>query len=151
MWEEVLKAVPVYFITMVKFILGPMGGYAAGFNLITTILLTVAGMMTVVLAFAFFGDFIREKVINRFFPKRKRFSDSNRKFVTIWKKYGLAGVAACTPLFLTPIGGTLLAISFGTPKNKLILYMFISASVWAVIFSVVIYFFGNEFLPDLVK
>lgn len=56
-----------------------------------------------------------------------------------------------TPLLLTPIGGTLLAISFGTPKNKLILYMFVSASIWAFVFSVAIYFFGNEVIPDIIK
>lgn len=151
MWEEILKAIPVYFSSMLKFIFGPIGGYAAGLTLVTTILVTVGGMMTVVLLFAFFGDFIREKIINRFFPKRKRFSERNRKFVGIWKKYGLFGVAALTPIFLTPIGGTILAVSFGTPRNKLILFMFISASVWSVLFSVIIYFFGNEFLPDYMK
>jgi len=151
MWEEILKAIPVYFSTMLKFIFGPIGGFAAGLTLITTILVTVGGMMTVVLLFAFFGDFIRDKVLNRFFPKRKKFSERNRKFIGIWRKYGLFGVAALTPIFLTPIGGTLLAISVGTPRNKLILYMFISASIWSVIFSIIIYFFGNEFLPDYVK
>lgn len=151
MWEEILKAIPVYFSSMIKFVFGPVGGYAAGLTLLTTILTTVAGMMTVVLAFAFFGDFIREKVIKRFFPKRKTFSERNRKFIGIWRKYGIAGVAALTPLILTPIGGTVLALSFGTPKNKLIVSMFISASFWSVVFSVIIYFFGNEFLPDYMK
>jgi len=151
MWEEILKAIPVYFSSMLKFIFGPLGGYAAGLELVTTILTTVAGMMTVVLSFTYAGDWIREKVINRFFGKRKKFSDNNRKFVKIWKKYGLVGVAALTPIFLTPIGGTLLAISSGSPKEKIILFMFVSASVWAVIFSVTVYFFGNEILPDFVK
>jgi membrane protein DedA with SNARE-associated domain len=151
MWEEILKAIPVYFSTMLKFIFGPIGGFAAGLTLITTILVTVGGMMTVVLLFAFFGDFIRDKILNRFFPKRKKFSERNRKFIGIWRKYGLFGVAALTPIFLTPIGGTLLAISVGTPRNKLILYMFISASIWSVILSIIVYFFGNEFLPDYMK
>lgn len=155
MWEEILKAIPVYFFSMVKFIFGPLGGYASGLTLVTTILATVAGMMTVVLLFAFFGDFMRNQIMNRFFPKRKRFSDRNRKFILLWRKYGLAGVAALTPLVLTPIGGTLLAIVFGTPKNKLIFYMFISASVWSVVFSTLVYFFGNEvvnkMLPDFIR
>lgn len=151
MWEEILRAIPVYFSSMLKFFFGPIGGYAAGLTLLTTILTTVAGMMTVVLAFAFFGDFIRVKIYNRFFPRRKLFSERNRKFVTTWKKYGIVGVAILTPLLLTPIGGSVLAVSFGTPRNKLILYMFISASFWSVFFSVIIYFFGNEFLPNYMK
>ncbi|HEY9004712.1 MAG TPA: hypothetical protein VIM75_01195 [Ohtaekwangia sp.] len=151
MFEEFGKIIPVYVSSMLKFILGPLTGYTAKLTLVTTILATVAGMMTVVLAFAFFGDFLRTRIINKFFAKRKRFSDRNRKFVGIWKKYGLPGVAALTPLFLTPIGGTLLALSFGAPRNKLILYMFISAAVWSVIFSSAIYFFGNEVLPEAIK
>ena len=150
MWEEILKAFSVYFSSMIKFIFGPLGGYAAKFNIITTILLTVAGSMTVVLAFAFFGDFLRRNVLRRFI-NNKKFSERNRKYVTIWRRYGLLGIAALTPVLLTPIGGTILAISFGTNRNRLILYMFVSASVWAVILSVAVYFFGNEIFPDFLK
>jgi membrane protein DedA with SNARE-associated domain len=148
MWD---KIVFVYLASMLKFILGPIGGYGAGLNLLTTILATVAGMMTVVFAIAFFGNWLRNKIIHMFPNKAKKFSERNRRFVGIWKKYGIAGVAALTPLFLTPIGGTVLAISFGTPKDKLIIYMFISASVWAVIFSTVIYLFGDNVLPDVIR
>jgi hypothetical protein len=156
MWEEILKTITlVYFPSMLKFILGPIAGYSSGLNLLSTVLGTVAGTMTIVLLFTFFGAFMRKHVTNRFFANRKRFTDSNRKFIVIWKKYGIAGVAALTPLILTPIGGTLLAISFGAPRDKLIIYMFISSSVWALIFSSAIYFFGNEVLnewvPDFVK
>jgi membrane protein DedA with SNARE-associated domain len=151
MWETILKVATVYFSSMLKFIFGPLGGYAAGFSLVTTILVTVAGMMTVVLVFTFFGNWIREKIIRRFSKKRNKFSARNRRFVTIWKKYGLIGVAALTPVIFTPIGGTLLAVSSGSPKEKIIFYMFISAAVWSVLLSVALYFFGNEvlkYLPD---
>lgn len=151
MWQEILKAIPIYFSTMFKFIFGPLGGYAAGLTLLTTILVNVASMMTVVLLFAFFGDFIRKNIIGRFFKKRKLFTGRNRRIVTIWKKYGILGVAALTPCLLTPIGGSIIAVSFGTPRNKMILYMFISASIWSVIFSVSVYAFGNEIFPDFMK
>ncbi|MDV3307359.1 MAG: hypothetical protein LOY03_00885 [Cyclobacteriaceae bacterium] len=143
MWEELTRAIPVYFSSMLKFILGPVGGYLAKLNIVTTILTTVAGMMTVVLAFAYFGDLIKKFVISRYFPRKNRFSDQNRKFVKIWRKYGLVGVAALTPLLLTPIGGALLAVGFGSPRDKIIIYMFISASVWSVGLTVLIYFLGD--------
>lgn len=152
MWEEILKAITlVYLPSMLKFIFGPLAGYGAKLNIVTTIIATVAGTMTIVLLFSFAGDWLREHVINRFFPKRKRFSERNRRFVTIWKKYGVAGVAFLTPLILTPIGGTLVAISFGSPREKLILYMFISASAWATIFSLAIYLLGANVFPDYLK
>jgi membrane protein DedA with SNARE-associated domain len=152
MWEEILKALSgVYLPSMLKFFLGPSLGYTLKLNLATTILSTVAGMMTVVLAFAFAGDFIKKNIVDRLFPNRKKVSDSSKRFVTLWRKYGIAGVAFLTPLLLTPIGGTLLAISFGAPKDKLIFYMFISAAFWASVFSVGIYLFGNNVFPDYIK
>lgn len=151
MLEEILKAIPVYLSSMLKFILGPIGGYAAGLNLVTTILTTVSGMMTVVFLFTYSGNWFKEKVLSKFTKNRNRFSVGNRRFVNIWKKYGLTGVALLTPIILTPIGGTLLAVSSGSPKDKIIFYMFLSASFWSVVFSMTIYFFGNEVLPDFVK
>lgn len=151
MWEEILRAIPVYFSSMLKFILGPLGGYASGLNLVTTILTTVFGMMTVVFLFTYFGDWIRAKVFSRFKSNKVKSDARNKRLAKIWKKFGLPGVALLTPIILTPIGGTLLAVSSGSPKEKIIFYMFISAAVWSVIFSISIYFFGNEVLPDFIK
>ena len=151
MGEEILKAIPVFLASMLKFILGPMGGFAARLHFVTTVLVTVAGMMTMVVAFTYSGEWIKTKLPSRFFKKRKRFTPNNRRFAGIWKKYGLTGIALLTPLILTPIGGTLLAVSSGSPKDKIIFFMFISAAAWAVIFSAIIYFVGGEAVPDFVK
>ena len=144
MWEELLKAVPVYFSCMVKFFFGPLGGYAAGLTLLTTILTTVAGMMTVVLVFAYFGTFIRDKIVTRFMRKQKRFTPKNRRLVRIWKRFGIFGVAILTPVLFTPIVGAAIAVSFGVPRQTMILNMFISASFWGVLISVIVYVFGGE-------
>ncbi len=150
MWQEILRAIPVYFSSMLKFIFGPLGGYAAGLNLVTTILTTVAGMMTVVFLFTFFGEWIKAKVFKRF-RRKKVTRERAQKLENLWKRYGLVGVALLTPIILTPIGGTLLAVSSGGSKDKIIFYMFVSASFWAVVFSVAIYFFGDNVLPDFIK
>jgi hypothetical protein len=63
----------------------------------------------------------------------------------------LAGVAVLTPLLFTPIGGTIIAVSFGAPKEKILFYMFISASFFAVLFSVAVYSFGEAVIPDFVR
>jgi membrane protein DedA with SNARE-associated domain len=154
MWEEILKAIPVYFSCMLKFILGPIGGYASGLNLLTTILTTVFGMMTVVFLFTYFGNWLKQKVFHRFMRNPTKSEARNKRFANIWKKYGLTGIALLTPIILTPIGGTLLAVSSGSPKEKIIFYMFISAAVWSVLFSMGIYFLGNEILnllPDFMR
>jgi predicted DNA repair protein MutK len=150
MTEEILKAVPIFFLTMLKVIFGPTLGYAARLNIITTILVTFSGMMASVLLFTFFGTWLREKILHRFENKnQKRFTPKKRKLVTLWKKYGLVGVAVLTPLLLTPIGGTIVAVSFGSPKQKIILYMLVSAAIFAVGMTFAIYEFGNFVMPWL--
>jgi membrane protein DedA with SNARE-associated domain len=151
MGETILKIISVYFSTMLKFIFGPLGGYAAKLNFLTTVLTSVAGMMTVVLLFTFFGEWLRKNVLSKFSKKQSKFSVNNKRFVSIWKKYGLVGVAILTPLILTPIGGTILAVSSGSPKDKIIFYMFISAAIWSLVFSGIIYFFGKQVLPDFME
>ena len=149
--EELLKAIPVYLFSMLKFILGPTLGFAARLHFLTTVFVTVAGMMTMVVAFTYFGEWIRTKLLVRFLRNKKKFTPGNRRFAGVWKKYGLVGVAFLTPLVLTPIGGTLLAVGSGAPKERIIFYMFVSAAAWSVIFSGVIYFVGGEVLPEFVK
>ena len=151
MWEEILKAIPVFLSSAIKFILGPTLGYTARLHPVTTVIATVAGMMSSVVAFTYFGNWLRTRLLRVFFKNRRRFTPGTRKFVRIWKKYGLAGVALLTPLFLTPIGGTILAVSSGSPREKIILFMLISAGAWAVFFTGTIYFFGHQVLPDFVK
>lgn len=150
MLEEVLRAIPVYFSCMLKFIFGPAGGYAIGLHPVTTIVTTILGMMTVVFLLTFFGNWARTAVFGKF-KRRKMNLKKAARFQQIWKRYGLAGVALLTPIVLTPIGGTLLAVSSGSPKEKIIFYMFISASFWSVVISLAIYFFGNEVLPDFLS
>jgi len=147
--EEFGKAIPVVIASMIKFIGGPLVGFAAHVHFITTVLATVVGMMAMVLLFTFFGDWMRVHVFSRFRKKKtKLFTPSRRKYAGLWKKYGLAGIAFFTPVFLTPIGGTLIAVSSGSPKEKIIFYMFVSAAVWSMVFTGIIYFFGKEFLPE---
>jgi membrane protein DedA with SNARE-associated domain len=138
MWEEILKALTVYLWSMVKFIFGPIGGKAAGLHLVTTMIVTTAGMMTMVVAFTYFGEFIRKKILDRFFKKKEnKPPKENSNFL---KKYGLAGVAILTPVILTPIGGTLIAVGISPNREKIILYMFISACVWSVLLTCAVYF-----------
>ncbi len=140
MWAEILKALSVYVSSMIKFIFGPIGGKAAGLHLITTMVVTAAGMMTVVIAFTYFGEYIR-KIISRWTSKKKEPNDATpKKRSEFFRKYGLAGVAFFTPIILTPIGGTLLAVGISPNREKIIFYMLISACVWSVILTFAVYF-----------
>ncbi|WP_245558435.1 hypothetical protein [Fulvivirga imtechensis] len=136
---------------MLKFIAGPTLGYAGGFSLPGTIAITTTGMMSSVLLFTFLGKLLRERVLVRFFRNRKRFTKRNRRFVAIWRRYGLLGVAFLTPVILTPIGGTIVLTSFGSSKREIVISMLLSAVFWSTVISTIIYTLGPKVLPDFMS
>lgn len=151
MWEEILKAIPIYLLCTLKVIFGPTLAYAAGLHIITSIIATAGGMMTSVVAFTYFGEWMRKKILQKWIRSRKKFSPNSRRIVLVWKKFGLAGIALLTPLGLTPIGGTILAVSLGAPREKIIVYMLISSILFAVVSSGAIYVFGDNVLPEWMR
>jgi len=153
MWQELAKAVPVVLSSALKFVLGPLEGFALGLHPATTWIATVVGMMLSVTLVTFFGEWMRSRLQKRVIGKPKS-AGSNRRFAGVIKRYGLGGVAFLTPLFLTPIGGTLIAVSMGKPREKIILFMFISGACWALVFTLGLYAFGKaiiNWMPDLLK
>lgn len=156
MVEEILKAVPVFLSSALKFILGPLEGYGLRLHFITTVLATICGMMMSVVAFTFFGDWLRHVLLKRFFHKNDQdqvedpYKKKNRvsRFIT---KYGLGGVAFLTPVFLTPIGGTIIAVGLGKPRRKILLFMLISAVFWAFVFTAIVYLLGRLAVPEILK
>jgi hypothetical protein len=152
MWEEIIKAITlVYLPSTLKFIFGLLGGYAAHLNILTTVICTTAGAMTSVVAFTYFGAWIRKGIFRKYFHRDPKPLAERGRFVRYFMKYELGGIAFLTPLLLTPIGGTLLAVSLGAPKEKIIIYMFISSVFWSIVLGASVYFFGNEILPEFVK
>src|SRR2546422_29250 len=108
MVEEILKAIPVFLSSALKFILGPLEGYGLRLHFITTVIATIGGMMVSVVAFTYFGDWLRHGLLKRFFEKKNANKNPEKekgRFSGFIKKYGLGGVAFLTPVFLTPIGG----------------------------------------------
>ncbi|HMQ00631.1 MAG TPA: hypothetical protein PKC24_12680 [Cyclobacteriaceae bacterium] len=146
MMEELLKAIPIVLLTMFKFVFGPTLGYAAGFSFLKTVLITITGSMLSVILFSYFGEFLRENVIRKYFPPKKKFTKRSRQSINLWRKYGLIGAAALMPIILTPIGGTILAIGFGERKERVIIAMFASASLWALLITWLVYFAAGIFI-----
>ncbi|MDF2158961.1 hypothetical protein [Algoriphagus sp. CAU 1675] len=138
MSESLITFIGIYFLTYFKFIAGPVLGHAAGYSVLETILVTVMGTMSSVLIFTLLGTKFRKKLALRFKKKKPVFTRKNRTIVQLWRKYGEIGIALITPLLLTPIGGTLILVSFGTKKRKIYFHMLWSATLWAVFFSMTI-------------
>ncbi|MBS1680305.1 MAG: hypothetical protein JST48_01195 [Bacteroidetes bacterium] len=153
MTEEILKVFQVFFWSAIKFILGPMLGYITHLHFLATFFATVAGMMFSVVAFTYFGDWLRKKLLNRFFKNKEHEEQKHSRLRNFIIKYGLGGVAFLTPLFLTPIGGTILAVSLGKTKNKILFFMLVSATAWSLAFTSVVYWLGPKILKwfDVIK
>lgn len=143
MLEQATKIMSVFFISMVKFMGGPLSGTLLEMNPFQTIIICILGMMTSVILFSMFGQWIKTNVFDRF-RKPVLFTSKNRQIVKIWNKFGLHGVAFLTPIFLTPIGGTIIASSFGESKKRIIVYMLISCVLWAFALTFSFAFFKSQ-------
>lgn len=65
--------------------------------------------------------------------QKKVFTKRNRRLVTIFRKYGLLGIAFLTPVLLSIPIGTIVANSFEPKKRKIFLFMFISILFWSTL------------------
>lgn len=150
MWEEILKALSLVVLpSMVKFLFGPLAGKAAGLNILTTIVATVGGMMLSVVAFTYFGEYLRALIL-RYFKKDTNPKNTEGDNKSWFKKYGLLGIALLTPVVLTPIGGTVLAVGATPNKKKIIVYMLVSACFWSAVITSAVYF-GYDAVLKIVK
>jgi membrane protein DedA with SNARE-associated domain len=135
MWEILIKYASVFGLSMLKFILGPVTSVSLGLSVIEGYILTVSGMMLTVAIITILGPKFRKKILERFYPNRKMFTNRNRQIVVLWRKYGLWSIALLTPLLLSPPLGTFIAVALGEGKRKILIYMFISALFWGLILS----------------
>lgn len=147
MLEALGKYLTVYLGSMVKFVAGPLAGLATGLSFWESALFTTLGMMTSVLLLTLLGPGLR-KGIGKFLGRnRKRFSPRNRRFVRVWKRWGIFGVSFLTPLIFTPIGGALLVNTLSGDRVRILLYMLFSAIFWGVVLNSLFYS-GRHIIPE---
>lgn len=140
-----------YFAVMaassIKFVAGPLTGFGLGLSMLETIVFTWVGMMFTVTVMLTIGRFLVQQIARIRVQKPKLFSGRVRYAVSIWQRFGIKGIAVMTPLLFTPIGGSLLALSFKVPTPRVLLFMAISGIFWSVIFTVL--FYQLTFIRDL--
>lgn len=135
----IAKYISVALASMLKFIGGPLAGLALKLPWFETALCTLTGMMISVFLVLFAGTALNQ-ILQRYRKATpRRFTRRTRLAVRIWKRAGLAGIALLTPLLLTPIGGTVLAVSFRVPAIRILLAMLASGSFWGVVLTLITY------------
>ena len=65
--------------------------------------------------------------------KRRVFTPRTRRIVRIWRRYGLTGLAALTPILFSIPLGIFFMVRFEKNKRKILLYMFVSILSWSLI------------------
>jgi uncharacterized membrane protein len=133
--------------SMIKFFGGPIAGFLTGIPIEKTIFLSAGGMMVAIIVTTIFSKGINNFIEKRRKTQKKIFTKRSRFAIKIWQKLGLFGICILTPPLFTPIGGTLMALSFKANIFKMIGYMLISALFWGVLVSWVIY--KLTFISDL--
>lgn len=76
--------------------------------------------------------------------KKKVFTSFNRRVMTVKRKFGLAGIAFITPIFLSTPIGAFLAERFFKDKKKIILYLSGATILWAFIMYFILMFFHGS-------
>ena len=133
------KYFTVIVLTALKFFNGPIAGIVMDLTWYETAICSIIGMMAMVTLMSFLGKQIQIWISNYRKTKPKLFSKRSRFAVKIWLKFGVWGIACFTPLFFTPIGGTLLALSFKVPIPKILLSMLVFAVFWGIVLTFAIF------------
>ena len=129
------KYISVALASTLKFVGGPLAGLALNLNWYETAICSATGMMASVLLVLFAGTALAQVAQRYRKAKPKLFTRRTRLAVKIWQRSGLAGIALLTPILLTPIGGTVLAISFHVPVGRIVVAMLLSSLFWGVVLS----------------
>lgn len=129
--EYFFKFIAIWFACLFKFIAGPILGSAANYSLLEIVLVTLAGMMSSVAMVTFLGEWFKSHWTLK--VSEKKFTKKNRRIVKTWQKFGPAGVAAITPLILTPIGGSIILTAFNVRRRKIMAYMLLSGFIWSMV------------------
>jgi hypothetical protein len=151
-----LKILIVFAVSSIKFLIAPALGFSMGLNFIQTLLSTTAGGISGVFVFFFLSRWflllysryfsfyahqfrikfygLLNKEIPQFIPA-KRFTKRNRLIIKVVRKYGLVGIVALTPIFLSIPVGTFLATRYYSANRFLLVYLCGSVLFWSLFMS----------------
>ncbi|OUJ18355.1 putative membrane protein [Methanonatronarchaeum thermophilum] len=68
--------------------------------------------------------------------KTKKFKKQRKKAIKYWEKYGILGLAIISPALIGIHLATIVALTIGSNKNKLALYMTLSIIGWTTILTI---------------
>ncbi|GAA1324744.1 hypothetical protein ACFSWE_03175 [Leucobacter albus] len=114
--------------------IGSAVGIIAGLNPVIVVAAAVVGNVISMLAFVFVAHSVRSKVVAG--KATAELSPRRAKLKERFDRYGVPGVSLLGQTLLPSQITSAAMISFGAPKNQVILWQIISIIMWGVIFAV---------------
>jgi hypothetical protein len=147
--EFILPYISIATASMLKFVGGPLLGLVyhnqIGMTWWEIGLSTAVGAMTTIMLLAtVLGKPLKLLMVRFMTKKHKVFSPKSRRMVRTWRRFGLPGTAFLTPVLLTPIGGAIVASSFGEPPLRIFVAMGISCLFWGFLQAYAVVALGNQ-------
>ena len=148
--NQILKILSVFFTCSFAFKIGfPTTFFVLDQNFLNVILVSCSGGIAGNIFFTYLSAAILKSIHNfrlkrGLIHKKKVFTSFNRKVIRIKKKFGLAGIAFITPIFLSTPVGAFLAERFFKNKQKIIFYLSVATIFWAFTrYFILIFFHGS--------
>ena len=137
-WGEIIG---VFFASAVKLgIAGVPSAILLGFNFLEAFVVCSVGGIFGTIVYTYLIDVIMKGVsylMNKISPNRnankKRFTKSNRIIITVKKKFGIIGVCAISPLFLSIPLGVFLCLKFFGNKKMIMMWMSVFVMFWTIL------------------
>lgn len=141
---DLFKIISVLGFSATKYMLGIGLVFTYSYNFLESILLTIGGGMLGVFIFSNFSGWLLKYFKKNPKPgtEKTKVTKTRRWLVRVRGKYGLAGIAFLTPIFLTVPIGTFLAMSVSKDRQEVAVYMFLSFAFWSLFFCGSFYIFG---------
>jgi hypothetical protein len=150
--EEALKFLSVFVASAIAYgKLGmPMAIALFKLQFLKIMIVTISGGITGNIVFTNLSAAIIRGVHNyrrkRNLIHRKRiFTKFNRRIIRLRQRFGLAGIAFITPMFLSTPLGAFIAERFYRDKQRVILYLSVSVVLWALTLYALAFFFQDVF------
>lgn len=134
-FPEFLQWVGVMLIAAIPFVESYFGsaiGVIVGINPIVAIVAAIVGNIISMLFFVLSAHGVRSGVVRG--KEQKELSPRRQKLRDRFDKYGVAGVSLLGQLILPSQITSAAMVSFGAPKNAVILWQVISITIWGIVF-----------------
>jgi hypothetical protein len=142
--EEFSELFAIFILSIFKFGFGLFAAVILDANIEHRIFVNLLGGLIGILTYTFFSAIIKHfylKIRYRY-SKPIKFTKWNRGIIRFKKRFGIIGIAIISPIIITIPIGIVLMLQLTNKKWKIILFMYLSCIMWALIFFSLFHFFG---------